>query len=110
MGNFVLGTHGWEKAIEEDQLEAIDRLGEKFTIPLEGTGANPAKIHAEFLDIMQYASQYILLSKMDYRSVWWRLFHTFNSSDWMNALTLVQLLFSLLASCGKLKSCFPQST
>ena len=41
---FVLSTHGWEKAIE-DQLEAIDRLVERFTVPLEGAGANPAEIH-----------------------------------------------------------------
>ena len=47
---FVLSTHGWEKAIE-DQL-GVDRVAEKFTVSLEGVGANPAEIHAEFLDIM----------------------------------------------------------
>ena len=35
---------------------------------------------------------------MDYSSVWWRLFHSPSKSDWLNALTLAELLFSLPAS------------
>ena len=32
---FVLGTQGWEKAVEEnDSMEAINRLVERFTVPL----------------------------------------------------------------------------
>ena len=43
---------------------------------------------------------------MDYRSVWWRLFYAVNSSEWSNALILIQLLFSLPASNGKLERVF----
>ena len=84
----------------------MDRIVERFTVPLESAGSNPAEIHAEFVEIMQYASQYFSLSTMDYRSVWWRLFHAFNASEWGNALLLVQLLFSLPASNGKLERFF----
>ena len=99
---FVLSTHGWKKALEEEyHLEAVDRLVEKFTLPLEGAGANTAEIHAEFLEIMQYVVQYFSLSTMDYRSVWWRIFNSYNSSEWSNALVIVKFLFSLLASNGK---------
>ena len=58
---------------EEDQLEAVCRLVERFTVPLEGAGANPAEIHTEFVNMIQYASQYFSLATMDYRSVWWRI-------------------------------------
>ena len=104
---FVLSTHGWEKALEEeDQLEAVDRLVEKFTLPLEGAGVNIAEIHAEFLEIMQYAAQYFSLSTMDYRSVWQLLFNSYNSPEWSNTLVLVELLFSLPTSNGKLERIF----
>ena len=44
----MLSTRSLEKAVEEkDQLEAVDRLVERFTFPLEGAGANPAEIHAK---------------------------------------------------------------
>ena len=104
---FVLSTNGWEKALEEeDRLEAVDRLVEKFTLPLEGAGANTTEIHAELLEIMQYAAQYFSLSTMDYRSVGWRIFNSYNSSEWSNALVLVKILFSLPASNGKLERIF----
>ena len=104
---FVLSTHGWEKAIEEeDQLEAVDRLVERFTVPLEGAGANPAEIHAEFVNMMQYASQHFSLATVDYRSVWLQIFHAFDSTEWTNVLMLTQLLFSLPASNGKLERVF----
>ena len=100
---FVLSTHGWEKATEEDELEAVDTLVERFTVPLEGVGA---EIHAEFENMMKYASQYFSLATIDYRPVWWRIFHAFDSTEWTNALVLAQLLFSLPASNGKLERVF----
>ena len=104
---FTLSTYGWEKALEEENdLQAVDRIVERFTVPLESAGSNTAEIHAEVVEIMQYASQYFSLSTMDYRSVWWRLLHAFNASEWGNALLLVQLLFSLPASNGKLERVF----
>ena len=48
----MLSTHGWEKAIDDQPLEDVDRVAEKFTIPLEGAVASLTKIHAEFLGIM----------------------------------------------------------
>ncbi len=43
---------------------------------------------------------------MDYKSVWWRMFNAFDATEWSNALLLVQLLFSLPASNGKLERVF----
>ena len=53
--------------------------------------------------MMLYATQFISLATLDYRAVWWRLFHSPNSSSWPNVLTLSRLLFSLP---GKLERIF----
>ena len=104
---FMLSTHGWEKALEEDnEMAAIDRLVQRFTIPLQGAGVDTDEVVKEFREMISYASQYIALSLLDYHSVWWRLFHAPSSSEWPNILVLAELLFSLPASNGKLERVF----
>ena len=95
-----------ESIEEKDQLEAVDRLVERFSVPLEGAGANPAEIHAELENMMEYASQYFSLATMDYHSVSWWIFHAFGSTKWTNALILAHLLISLPASNDKLERVF----
>ena len=98
---FILATQGWQKALDENNpLEAVDRLVQQFTIPLQGAGADIAEIHAEFDAMLQYACQYICLSTLSYEGVWWRLFHAPVATEWANALALVELLFSLPVSNG----------
>ena len=42
---FMLSTHGWGKALEEDNdMSAIDRLVQRFTIKLQGAGADTEKV------------------------------------------------------------------
>ena len=67
-----------------------------------------SEIHSEFEELVVYATQFISLSTMEYRSVWWRLFHVPNSSEWFNVLSLANLLFSLPVSNGKLERTFSQ--
>ncbi len=111
----LLGTQGWQKIADEqvdmseedgNPLNAIDRLVERFRIPLEKAGAEVSEIPSEFEAIVSYATQFISLSTMDYQSVWWRLFHAPNSPEWSNLLTLSTLLFSLPVSNGKLERAF----
>ena len=85
----------------EDPLEAVDSLVEQFRIPLEGAGAQVIEIHGEFQQIIEYATQFISLSIMDYHSVWWRLFNAPDSSQWTNVLTLVCLLFFCLLQMAR---------
>ena len=92
---FVLGTQGWEKAVEEDDsMDAINRIVEQFTVPLQGASANIEAV------------QFISVSTLDYRAVWWRIFHAPNASEWSNALILAYLLFSLPASNAKVERVF----
>ena len=105
----VLATQGWQKLCEEnDSLEAIDRLVEHFSFPLLKANARVEAIHSEFESMLEYACQYISLSTLEYRAVWWRLFHAPVSPEWRNALTLVELLFSLPSSNGMVERLFSQ--
>lgn len=118
----MLSTYGWQKILDEeegkntqsgegeneDAMSAIDRLAQRFQIPLEKAGAAISEIRCEFELTIAYASQYISISTMEYRAVWWHLFHAPNSSEWSNVLILSQLLFSLPVSNGKLERIFSQ--
>ena len=120
----MLGTQGWQKLLDDEQvtapqvddvgvpqenlMDAIDRLVEHFKVPLEGADAELDEIRREFEAMLSYASQFISLSTLDYQSVWWRLFHAPNSSEWSNILKLASLLFSLPVSNGRLERTFSQ--
>lgn len=101
-----LSSHGWEKTLQDGDFTVIDRLVERFEIPLEGAHANTIVLKAEFKQMLEYAVEYIALSTLDYHCVWWRLFNAPNSAEWTSALTLARLLFSLPASNGKLERAF----
>ena len=104
----ILSTHGWEKLMEEkDPMDCITRLTSRFKLPLEHAGTVVEEIRDDFNQMMDCAVQYISLATLDYRNVWWQLFNTPHSlSGWENALTLVELLFSLPVSNGKVESVF----
>ena len=89
---FMLSSHGWEKSIqEEDDFAAIDRLVIRFTLPLQAAQADTTVIKAEFGNMIEYAVQYIDTTSLDYRSVWWRLFHASCSAKWSNVLILAKI-------------------
>ena len=68
---FMLSTHGWEKALlEGNDMAAIKHLTERFSVPLEGAQANTDVVVAEFHEMISYATQYIILSVLEYCSVW----------------------------------------
>ena len=50
----------------------------------------------------------ISLSTLEYQTVWWRIFHAPVSSEWPNALTLFELLFSFPSSNGIVEWAFSQ--
>ena len=77
-----------------------------FQVPLETEGVLLNELCKEFLDMAAYGNQFIALATLDYRAVWWRLFHCPEASSWSNILLLVQLLFTLPVSNGKLERVF----
>ena len=89
---------------EDDSMDAINRIVEQFTVPLQGASAN-----IEVIALVQYAVQFISVSTLDYRAVWWRIFHAPNASEWSNALILAYLLFSFPASNANWSESFHMS-
>ena len=85
---FYLETQGWQKLADEEfspdnttPMEPIVRLGKRFQIPLEGEGVDIERLPEEFLEMVLHATQFISLSTMGYRGVWWRLFNAPNASE-----------------------------
>ena len=75
---------------------------------MEATAAEVGQIAFEFDAVLHYAIQFISLSTLDYKAVWWRIFHSPSAGEWCNILILVKILFSLPASNGKLERVFSQ--
>ena len=75
---------------------------------MESAGADINEIQQEFRSMVEYSIQFISLSTMNYKSVWWHLFNCSSSSEWRNALLLAIILFSLPASNGKVERAFSQ--
>ena len=91
---FMLGTQGWQKLLDdehvtepppddlgdsqENPMDAIDRLVERFKTPLEGANSQLDEICCEFEAMVSYAGQFISLSTLDYsraseqRTLWER--------------------------------------
>ena len=102
----VLNTQGWEKLIKEKyHLEELLRLISRFKIPLEGAGADTEEIYKEFEEIMEYAVNFISLSTLAIAEA----VHCPSRSEWANALILMELLFSLSVSNGKVERVFSTS-
>lgn len=88
--------------------KAIGRLLDHFLVSLEGAAVDVFEIHGKFKAMISYGAQFISISTMEYQSVWWRLFHAPNSSEWLNVLSLASLLFSLPVSNSKIEQIFSQ--
>ena len=113
---FSLETQGWQKIVDEENasdnkdtespspMEPIIRLGERFRTPLESAGVDVERLPEEFHEMVLHVTQFISLSTMGYKAVWWRLFHAPNAMEWSNILTLARLLLTLPVSNGKLES------
>ena len=84
----------------------IDRLGERFEQPLVSAGVDITERRKEFIEQLEHSTQFISLSTLSYKEVWWRLFHALCASQWTNILTLAKLIFSLPSSNGKLERMF----
>jgi len=104
----VLATQGWQKLLDEnDNLNAINMLVEKISIPLVKANVCLKTVHSEFEGIwIMLASIFHcpLLNTVQYGGV----FRAPVSSEWPNALALIELLFSLPSSNGTIEKAFSQ--
>ena len=103
----ILTPIGWDKgqdgSFAHNSLEYLVNL---FQQPLEKAKINITVIQEEWEDMVDYAKRYFNLVQESYRVIWWKLFNSTDSSKWVNILALVNLLFCLPVSNGKLERAF----
>ncbi len=105
----IVATHGWEKSEGSGfGYSAIEALSALFSTPLQDAGVDSALLQQEWDDMVYYAKQYLNLVTDPYRVVWWKLFNSSDSSKWRNILVLVEPIFTLPISNGRLERCFSQ--
>lgn len=75
----VLETQSWQKPLDEEDCESdnediekvdpsepMERLGERFQIPLESAIVDINKLRDDFYNMMLYATQFNSLATLDY--------------------------------------------
>ena len=75
--------------MKQNQVKAMSKqfhhLISKFKVPHEVSGVVVAKVVDEFRGMLLYTTQFVSLSSTKYQAVWWKLFHSPDASDWINA-------------------------
>lgn len=105
----ILATSGWEK--DEDGSfahTALESLSTRYRAPLEKAGVDCSLIQQEWEDIIDFAKRYLNLVQENYTVIWWKLFNAVDACNWQNILALVELLFCLPLTNGRLERLFSQ--
>lgn len=87
---------------------ALESLSTRFRVPLEKDGVDCSLIQEEWEDIVDYAKHYLNLVYESYIVIWWKLFNSVDANKRQNILTIVELLFCLPLSNGRLERLFLQ--
>jgi len=103
----ILTPFGWDKSEDGSfAYQSLDYLVSMFQKPLEKAGINTTLMQEEWDDMIDYAKRYLNLVQEDYTRIWWKLFNSTVSAKWTNILGLVNLLFCIPASNGKIERGF----
>lgn len=104
----ILATHGWEKSDRLDFGDSdVELLANQFQVPLRHASVDTDKLLEEWHQMRNHAKRYINLCS-DYASVWYKLFNVADAKRWSNILDLVELLFCLPMSNGRVERTFSQ--
>ena len=75
---------------------------------MEKAGVDCSLIQEEWEDIIDYAKRYLNLVQEKYTTVWWKVFNAVDASKWQNILRVVEYLFCLPLTNGRLERLFSQ--
>ena len=75
---------------------------------MEKAQVDCSQLQEEWNDIVDYDKRYLNIVQEDYTIIWWKLFNSVDSKNWMNILGLVELLFCLPMSNGRIERLFSQ--
>ena len=103
----ILAPMGWERKDDASfGYSAIDAISIRFRTPLEHAKVDCSVLQQEWDDMVDYAKRYLNLVQEDYSVLWWKLFNAVDAKKWSNILALVELLFCLPMSNGKVERMF----
>ena len=105
----ILATYGWQRSESPCfAYEALDAICRRFEAPLRNASVDLSQIRDEWDDMLSYAKKYLNLVQEDYKVIWWKIFNSVDSNDWRNVLGIIELLFCLPMSNGRLERLFSQ--
>ena len=105
----ILAPKGWEKTNDASfGYEALRHLSTRFSAHLEKAKVDCSALEEEWDDLIDYAKRYLNLVQDEYQVIWWKLFNGVDAKKWSNLLTLVELLFCLPMSNGRVERAFSQ--
>ena len=103
----LLATHGWIRSEEANFIsDTIDSLASRFTVPLERAGIDVSALEDECIDMVDYAKRYLNITQEKVDTIWWKLFNSPTSQNWVNILGLVELIYCLPMSNGRAEHVF----
>ena len=113
---FFLDTQSWQLQEAESDENSDDRLSEIkgalvkitdiFQAPLEARGINITASLDEVEDIVEYARAYLRSGCDSYKTIWYQLKSSPDSSKWPNVFLITDLLFSLPFLTAKVERYF----
>ena len=103
----LLATHGWSRSEEADFASvSVSTLASRFTVPLERAGIDVSALGDEWIDMVDYAKRYLNITQENGVTIWWKLFNSPSSKNWVNILSLIELVYCLPMSNGHVERIF----
>ena len=103
----ILAPNGWEKTKDASfAYEALDSIASRFRVPLEKSNVDCSLLQEEWDDMVDYAKRYLNLVQEEHQVLWWKLFNAVDAVKWKNILAVVELLFCLPMSNGRVERLF----
>lgn len=105
----ILATNGWGKADNASFGHlSLSNICAHFQIPLEAAGVDLLLVEDEWNDVVDYARRYLDIVRQGYKNIWWKIFNSPDARKWANVLRVVELLFTLPVSNGRVERLFSQ--
>jgi len=82
-----------------------EHLASRFRVPLERAGIDLSALEDEWIDLVDYGRSYLNIAQESIAVIWWKLFNC-PSQNWVNILSLIELLICLPMSNGHVERVF----
>ncbi|XP_065667866.1 zinc finger protein 862-like [Hydra vulgaris] len=109
-GMLILNTGSWFQNNTNNSFadDNIEKLYDFYNMPLRNAGFTGSvnNMLDAWHNLVDYTVKYLAPDKTEYRKVWYQIFSSSMKKDWSPVLLLVELLFVLPVSNGKVERLF----